>query len=109
VLHADLGGIFDLAFAAAHGGNQTAGRHGTGYTHFTLTTHLGAGDGSVLLVQDTDSRGREQISKDALLVGVIHKPQVIMPHRWDNAGSAVGGRSYNPATGGIFLVHRQGP
>ena len=42
MLHGDLGGIFDLLGRAASHLGQGPGRHRTGRTDFTLTTHFSA-------------------------------------------------------------------
>ena len=47
MFHGNFSGIFNLLIRAAHGSDKPGGSHGASYPHLSLTTYLGAGDGSI--------------------------------------------------------------
>jgi hypothetical protein len=55
------------------------GGHGAGHAHLDLAIHLGAADGSVLLVTNTDGRGREQEIDHACIRGPGTKRMPLAP------------------------------
>src|SRR5690606_34237137 len=108
VLHADLGGVLDLAGAGAERRGQPGGGHRTGHADLALAADLGAGDRGILLVEDADRRGGEQEVEHALLVAAGAEAVVVVQHRRDDAGRAVGRGGDHASAGGVLLVHRQG-
>ena len=65
VFHGDLGGVLDLVVGAVECGDEAAGGHGAGDTDLTLAADFGAGDGGVLLIEDADGGGGEEVAKEA--------------------------------------------
>src|SRR5699024_5291699 len=91
VLHADLGGVLDLHRGAAERGGEAGGGHRAGHAHFALAADFGAGDGGVFLVQDADRGGGEHEVEYTLFVRARAEAVVVVQHRGDDAGRAVGG------------------
>ena len=74
-----------------------------------LAAHLGAGDRGVLLVEACRSPpavSRKRTTPSSSAPG--HEARVVVQHRRDDAGRAVGGRGDDPPAGGVLLVDRQG-
>src|SRR5690554_5178765 len=107
VFHADLGGVLDLGRGAAQGGGEAGGGHRAGHAHLALAADLGAGNRGVFLVEDADRGGGEQEVEHALLIGARAEAVVVVQHRGDDAGRAVGGGGDDPATGGVLFVDRE--
>ena len=107
VLHADLGGVLDLADVPPSAAVEAAGGHRAGDADFALAADFGAGDRGVFLVEDADRAGGEQEVDDAVFVRARAEALVVVQHRRDDAGRAVGRRGDDAAAGGVFLVHRQ--
>ena len=86
---------------------KRAGGHRAGHADLALAADLGARDRGVLLVEDADRRRGEQEVDDAAVVRAGHEARVVVQHRRDDAGRAVGRRGDDAAAGGVLLVDRQ--
>src|SRR5678815_3270062 len=60
VLHADFGGVLDLAGRAAQRGGQARRRHRAGHADLALAADFRAADRRVFLVEDAHRRGGQQ-------------------------------------------------
>ncbi len=107
VFHADLGGVLDLLWRASEHFAQRAGSHRAGYAYLALAAHLGAGNRSVLLVEDADGGSGEQEAHHAVLVRTRDEAHVVMQQRRNDARRAIGGRRDHAPAAGVFLVDRQ--
>ncbi len=108
MLHGDLRGVLDLGVGGAERGGEAGGGHGAGDADLALAAHLGPRDRGAGLVEGPDGRGGEQEGAPRLGCSAV-EAVVVAQHRGQQAGCAIGGGGDNPPSGGVLLVHGQGP
>ena len=108
MLHRDFSGVLHLSGGAAQSVGQGARRHRAGRAHLTLAADLGTRDRGVDLVEDANRACGQQESAHVFVTRATAMVKVVLEHRGNNPGRAIGGRRHNPATDRVLLIHRQG-
>ncbi len=108
VFQSDFGSVLYLRRGRPQHFGEAGSSHGTGRTDLALAANFCTGNRRVLLAQDAHGGGAEEEVDHARLVYRITEAHVVVQHRRDDTGRAVGRRSDHAPASGVFFVDGQG-